>query len=167
MQHSPQHAAAAGKHAPDAHDRPYFRLLVMAVLSFISMYLLMYAMVDSIWNIYPSLNQFYMAGLMAAPMVVIELLLMSSMYRDKKRNILILAVSVVLFSGFFVFIRQQAAVGDEDFLKSMIPHHAGAILMCQEAGLQDAETRALCEQIVAGQQAEIDQMKAILERLGE
>jgi hypothetical protein len=38
----------------------YVRLLAMAVLSFISMYVLMYAMVDRIENVYPNFNQFYM-----------------------------------------------------------------------------------------------------------
>jgi hypothetical protein len=39
-------------------------------LSFISMYVLMYAMVDRFANVYPNFNQFYMAGLMTAPMVL-------------------------------------------------------------------------------------------------
>jgi Tfp pilus assembly protein PilN len=50
--------------------------------------------------------------------------------------------SVVLGLLFFVGIRQQAAIGDIQFLKSMIPH-------------------------VAGQQAEIDRMNAMLAGLGE
>jgi len=44
-------------------------------------------------------------------------------------------------------------------LRSMIPHHAGAILMCEQAPIRDAEIRKLCETIISGQQAEIDQMK--------
>jgi uncharacterized protein (DUF305 family) len=47
----------------------------------------------------------------------------------------------------------------------MIPHHAGAILMCEEAELQDAEIEELCDTIIAGQQAEIDQRKAKLQEL--
>jgi uncharacterized protein (DUF305 family) len=47
----------------------------------------------------------------------------------------------------------------------MIPHHAGAILMCEEAPIQDAEIRRLCRSIIAGQQAEIDEMKARLSAL--
>lgn len=51
----------------------------------------------------------------------------------------------------------------------MIPHHAGAILMCEEARLQNPEIRKLCESIISGQQAEIAQMKALLgkDRQGE
>jgi uncharacterized protein (DUF305 family) len=143
----------------------YAGLLVMTVLSFVSMYILMYAMVDRFANIYGNLNQFYMAGLMTAPMVVIELAVMRAMYENKKFNVAIMVAAVVLGLLFFAGIRQQAAIGDTQFLKSMIPHHAGALLMCSEATVADAEIQQLCKTILAGQQAEIDQMKAILARL--
>lgn len=143
----------------------YVYLAIMAVLSFISMYILMYAMVDRFANVYPSFNQLYMAGLMTAPMIVIELALMGMMYENKNLNVLIIIVSILAGVTFFTGIRQQTAIGDEQFLKSMIPHHAGAILMCNEAPIQDAEIKSLCENIVSGQQSEIDQMKAILPRL--
>ena len=51
----------------------YAHLATMTVLSFIAMFILMYAMVDRFANVYPNVNQAYMAGLMAAPMVMIEL----------------------------------------------------------------------------------------------
>ena len=46
----------------------------------------------------------------------------------------------------------------------MIPHHAGAILMCQNAPLQAAELKQLCRSIVTSQEAEIAKMKALLEK---
>ena len=46
------------------------------------MYVLMYAMVDRMDNVVMNVNQLYMAALMAAPMVVIELVVMRGMYRD-------------------------------------------------------------------------------------
>ena len=142
-------------------------LLIMTVLSFISMYVFMYAMVDTFANVYPNFNQFYMAGLMTAPMVLIELLLMGSMYRNKTANIVITAASIVALGAFFLMIRQQTAVADTQFLKSMIPHHAAAILMCEKAPVQDTEIKQLCRTIISSQQKEIDQMKAklrVLER---
>ena len=63
-------------------------------------------------------------------------------------------------------IRKQTAIGDRQFLRSMIPHHAGAILMCQQASVTDAEIKRLCEGIISSQQREIDQMKARLRQLG-
>jgi hypothetical protein len=155
-------------HTSQNHDMQkthYIRLLIMAVLSFISMYILMYAMVNILGNVLPNINQFYMAGLMTAPMIVIEVLLMSVMYHNQRLNALIIAGSILLGIVFFVLIRQQTAVGDRQFLRSMIPHHAGAILMCEQASLEDAEIRELCEGIITSQQQEIDRMKALLREL--
>jgi hypothetical protein len=148
-------------------NKHYVRLAIMAVLSFIAMYILMYAMVDRFHNVYPNFNQFYMAALMAAPMVLIEIVLMSAMYHNKRLNIAIAAASVIALLGFWFAVRQQAAIGDEQFLKSMIPHHAGAILMCEKASLKDAELKELCKNIISSQKAEIDQMKAKLVELDQ
>lgn len=144
-------------------DKTHYRsLLIMTLLSFISMYVLMYAMVDSPANVFPSFNQFYMAGLMTAPMVIIEMLLMKGMYDNKRWNALILGITVVAGIVFFGFIRQQTAITDKQFLRSMIPHHAGAILMCEKAPLHDANVKELCRNIIVNQRTEIEQMKALL-----
>ena len=137
----------------------------MVVLSFISMYALMYAMVNTFENVYPNFNQFYMAGLMTAPMVVIELAVMGAMYHNKKMNLVIIAAGVIALIVFWILIRQQTAISDKQFLKSMIPHHAGAILMCEKAPIQDPQIRELCRTIISGQQAEILQMKNKLKEL--
>lgn len=143
----------------------YNKLYIMAVLSFISMYILMYAMVDTFSNVFLNINQFYMAGLMSAPMILIEIILMGSMYMDKRLNSIIIAVSSLMLIGFFLFIRQQSVVSDKQFLRSMIPHHASAILMCEKANIQDPEIKDLCQSIISNQQQEIDQMKAKLQEL--
>ncbi len=143
----------------------YMHLGIMTVLSFISMYILMYSMVDRFENIYSSFNQVYMAALMTAPMVFIEMLLMNMMYPDKKKNLLIILSSIVAGIAFFALIRFQLGIGDKQFLRSMIPHHAGAILMCKEASITDEEIKNLCNAIMQGQQREVDQMKTILNRL--
>lgn len=152
------HSATSGS----SGQSPYRRLLLMLALSFISMYVLMYAMVNSFANVYMNINQVYMAGLMAAPMGVIELALMRTMYHDKRLNAIVIVFSIVALALFWILIRQQTMVADRQFLRSMIPHHAGAILMCEEAPLQDSEIRALCKEIISSQQREIDQMKAKL-----
>lgn len=100
------------EHSQPSQENHYLRLAGMAVLSFISIYLLMYSMVDSFGDVYNSLNQVYMAGLMTAPMVVIEMLLMSAMYKNKKPNAIIIGMSCAMGIAFFVFIRQQTAISD-------------------------------------------------------
>lgn len=146
------------------HKQAYLKLLYMALLSFASMYILMYAMVNQFANVYPNINQFYMAGLMTMPMVLIEMIVMSSMYMDKNRNKLIIILSFIALVVFFLLIRYQSAVSDKQFLKSMIPHHAAAILMCQETKIKDPEINALCSNIISSQQQEIDQMKTLLNK---
>jgi uncharacterized protein (DUF305 family) len=157
-------------HTSQNHDMQknhYIRLLVMVVLSFISMYILMYAMTNTLRDVYPNLNQFYMAGLMTAPMIVIEVLLMGMMYDNKRLNMVIVAASIVAGIVFYMLIRQQVAITDRPFLRSMIPHHSSAILMCEKATLEDPEIRDLCESIITGQQQEIDQMRALLNELDD
>lgn len=140
----------------------YRHLVVMTALSFIVMYLLMYAMVNALPNVYVNVNEAYMAGLMAAPMPAFEVLLMRSMYSDRRRNRITIAVSALLLIVCWQAIRHQIAVTDHEFLRSMIPHHAGAILMCENARISDPRIEDLCGRIVASQQAEIAEMKEIL-----
>lgn len=151
----------------DMGKSEYGRLLVMIALSFLAMFVLMYAMVDAFANAVPNFNQFYMAGLMAAPMLILELLVMRAMYKDKRLNAVLIGIGAVALIGFWLLIRQQVGIGDRQFLKSMIPHHGGAILMCQQAQIRDPEVKALCGDIISGQEGQIDQMKATLERLDD
>lgn len=152
--------------AQQHHEHHHYKqLAVMGLLSFMAMYVLMYAMVDSTSNVYPNYNQFYMATLMAAPMVLIEILVMKGMYKNRKYNAVIIGASVLLTVLAFLFIRQQTIITDKQFLKSMIPHHAAAVLMCEKAPIKDAEIKQLCDNIISGQQAEIDQMKKKLDTL--
>jgi uncharacterized protein (DUF305 family) len=145
----------------------YSRLLLMIGLHFIAMYIFMYSMVNAFNNVFNSFNQVYMAALMTASMILIELPLMSSMYKSKKLNALIMAVGASVLIGSFLLIRSQALISDRQFLRSMIPHHAGAILMCEKASIEDREIKELCKTIMSGQQAEIDQMKGKLDELGK
>ena len=64
-------------HSKMAHAKsmsPYARFALMIGLSFLAMYVLMNAMVNTLPNAIPNYNQFYMAGLMTAPMVVLEMI---------------------------------------------------------------------------------------------
>ncbi|HZV37523.1 MAG TPA: DUF305 domain-containing protein [Pseudoxanthomonas sp.] len=150
-------------HADHAQAKgPYLRLAIMAALSFVAMYALMYAMVDAFANVYNSLNQAYMAGLMAAPMTLIELALMRSMYPRKALNGVLVVASIFVMLLCWYGIRKQAAISDQQFLRSMIPHHAGALLMCRENRLTNPDLRRLCREILASQQSEIDLMRSKL-----
>lgn len=143
----------------------YRKLAIMSFLSFIAMYILMFSMINTIGNFINNINMAYMAGLMVAPMIVFELGVMWAMYKNKTLNYLIIAGTIVAGLLLFLFIRQQTLVGDRQFLRSMIPHHSSAILMCRQSTISDPEIQQLCQEIIESQQQEIDQMNAIMERL--
>ncbi|WP_432768397.1 DUF305 domain-containing protein [Sphingopyxis sp.] len=128
------------------------------------MYLVMFVMIDRLSSFYNNLNMAYMTLMMVAPMVVLMIIAMPDMFPDKRRNILLLGGAALAFFGSFGLIRTQTTIGDQAFLRSMIPHHSGAVLMCAQARLSDPEVLELCRGIIAGQKAEIDQMKRILDR---
>lgn len=144
---------------------PYKRLIIMLILSFIAMYILMYSMANRLENVYPNINQFYMASLMTMPMIIIELTLMGKMYMNKKLNITLIALSTIALISFFLLIQFQTGVTDKQFLKGMIPHHAAAILMSEQSHSQDPEIKKLQKDIITSQQAEIKLMKAKLKEL--
>ncbi len=64
-------------------------------------------------------------------------------------------------------LMENGEYSDERFIDAMAPHHQGAVEMA-EVALENAEhqeLRQLARDIVTGQQAEIEQMSAIKERL--
>jgi uncharacterized protein (DUF305 family) len=99
-------------------------------------------------------------------MAVVMLIGMRSMFPSIRLNVVIGAVAAIVFAGSFIAMRTQAGVGNKQFLRAMIPHHSGAILMCEQSTITDPEISALCVQIVKSQTEEIAQMQTILERYG-
>lgn len=148
MQHDQKHATAM-----------YGRFIIMAVAMFAAMYFIMYAMIDELKNLIPNINNLYMTLLMTSAMLIIELIIMRKMYANKKINwvIVIVSISVATFSWFG--IREQINVGDKEFVKGMIPHHAAAILMSEKANLTDPELIQLQKEILKTQAEEIELMK--------
>ncbi|WEX75786.1 DUF305 domain-containing protein [Sinorhizobium numidicum] len=142
----------------------YGNLAINLVISLVLMYLVMFTMIDGLGDFYNNLNTFYMALMMVAPMAILMLLMMGSMYQSKRLNLVLYVGFVALFVAAFAFMRAQSFIGNEQFLRSMIPHHSGAILMCREATVSDPEIVALCGRIIESQRQEIVQMKGILSR---
>ena len=145
-------------------SKPYTMLGVNLLLSAIIMYLGMFAMIWSGGEFVQNINFFYMALIMWAPMAAVMLWTMKDMYPNTGLNLALYAVFTAVFLLSIWGMRGQLLVGDRQFLRSMIPHHSGAILMCERSNLADPEIRSLCDGIVRGQAQEIAQMKAILAR---
>jgi uncharacterized protein (DUF305 family) len=134
-------------------------------LALIVMYIVMFTMIDGIHDFRNNLNMFYMAVTMWAPMGIFMLATMPHMFSKGSLNVALYVLFAVLTIGSFTATRAQTLINDRQFIDSMIPHHSGAILMCREADLNDAELVDLCTEIIRAQRSEIDQMEQIRTRL--
>lgn len=156
---------AQGRMNCDMMRHHYQMLGLNLAISLVVMYVAMFAMIWSWGEFIQNINFFYMALVMWAPMAVVMLLTMKSMYRNARLNAVLYAGFALLFILSFAGIRAQSLVGDKQFLRSMIPHHSGAVLMCSKAQVSDPEIKQLCGNIIRSQTEEIDQMKAMMKRL--
>lgn len=153
--------------SPEMVRSHYLMLGLNLVISLTIMYFVMFTMIWSIEDFFNNLNMFYMALMMAMPMGILMLLMMRMMYPNKKLNLMLYGLFALLFILAFWAMRAQTIVGDQQFVRAMIPHHSGAILMCNRASIRDAEIRNLCFEpngIVESQTREIAQMNAFLAR---
>ena len=159
---SAQKGMSGMSHGSMGTMKPYLALALWFPAHVALMYVLMFAMIDSGTNFWNNSNMFYMAVLMAAPMTLLMVLTMPDMYTDRAKTWATVGAVALVGVVAFAAIRGQWGVSDRQFLRAMIPHHAGAILMCREATLIDPRVLELCRGIEAGQQSEIDLMTAIL-----
>lgn len=157
-----------GQMSEDMMRRHYMMFGLNLLISLVIMYLGMFAMIWSLGEFFNNTNVLYMSLIMLAPMGIAMLLTMGSMFINMKLNLILYAGLALLFVVAFAGLRAQALVGDRQFVRAMIPHHSGAILMCNRASIRDAEIRNICFKpngIVDSQKREIAQMEAILKRL--
>lgn len=145
-------------------ESSYKKLAAAVSINTVIMFFLTYVLIDRIAHFYVNINRIYMALIMAAPMVLVMLLVMRSMFKDKKLNTILYVTFGALTILLFFLMRTQTPVGNEQFLRSMIPHHSSAILMCEQSAITDPEISELCDEIVQAQEEEIAQMEAILAR---
>lgn len=149
--------------------RKHYGMLVLNVLiSAVIMYVVMFSMIWSTDAFVNNVNFAYMAVLMAMPMGVLMLIMMGPRCPDRRLNAGLHATFIVLFLLAFYATRDQSLVGDRQFLRSMIPHHSGALTMCRRADLRDPQVRELCfgpNGIVESQTREIEEMEHMLARL--
>lgn len=146
----------------DSTMRPYIQLILSLVISYFSMLGLMLTRVNVWENLYLSLNQFYMSGVMVSVMALIMMGTMWKMFSHKKLNVGIILGSIVVGMLSLYLVRTQTGVNDERFLDSMIPHHAAAILVCENADLSDERVQKLCREIIKAQEEEIRIMKGMM-----
>ena len=143
----------------------YGKFAIMLGTSFIIMYAVMFLNADVFDHLMLSYTRTYMTILMVAPMAFTMLLFMWGMYTNRKMNFIILGLSIIIFIIALVGLRLQTFIGDEQWMKAMIPHHSSAIMVSQKAHLKDPEAIKLAEEIIEAQEREIAKMKKMIYRL--
>lgn len=154
MDHSSNHSGGGSS---------YWRFMAMVATSTAIMFGLMYLNTFELDHVFWSETRFWMMFVMGGMMMIVMLLFMWGMYRDTKKNVIILAVGAVVFAGALWLVRSQATVDDEDYMSAMIPHHSIAIMTSARANISDPRVRKLADSIIAAQVKEIAEMKLLLE----
>ena len=143
----------------------YARFGVMIGTSTAVMLGLMYLNTYQLDHVFGSQTRFWMAIVMGAAMAVVMLLFMRGMYQNRRANAVILGGSALMFALALWLVRSQSTVDDVSWMKAMIPHHSIAILTSERAHLDDPRVRELADGIIATQQKEIAEMKALIDDL--
>ena len=154
MDHSSNHSGGGNS---------YWRFMAMVATSTAIMFGLMYLNTFELDHVFWSETRFWMMFVMGGMMMIVMLLFMWGMYRDTRKNVIILAVGAVVFAGALWLVRSQATVDDEEYMAAMIPHHSIAIMTSARANISDPRVRELADSIIAAQVKEIAEMKLLLE----
>jgi peptidoglycan/LPS O-acetylase OafA/YrhL len=140
----------------------YWRFMAMVATSTVLMFFLMYVNTYDADHIFWSETRFWMMFVMGAMMMVVMLLFMWGMYKDKTRNFIILGVAAVTFALALWLVRSQTTVTDSEYMQAMIPHHSIAIMTSERAHIRDPRVRKLAHDIILAQRREIAQMKYLI-----
>ncbi|MBU1287433.1 MAG: DUF305 domain-containing protein [Alphaproteobacteria bacterium] len=141
----------------------YTKFGAMIATSTVVMLGLMYLNTYEWGHVFWSETRFYMAFLMGAAMAAIMLAFMLGMYKNRRANIGIFAASAAVFILALFLVRSQATIGDESWMRAMIPHHSIAILTSERANIDDVRVRELADGIIKAQRREIKEMKWLLD----
>lgn len=146
----------------------YLKFFAMIGTSMIAMFFLMYThsyqIIDHFWF---SETRLFMTMIMGGAMMIIMLLYMLQMYKNRKMNIAILALGFLLIAGSIWLVRSQITVTDTDYMEGMIPHHSIAILTSERSQIKDVRVRELADKIIKAQRKEIMEMQWLINDIKE
>ena len=143
----------------------YIRFLAMIATSTAVMFGLMYLNTYAYEHIFYSETRAYMAIVMGSTMAIIMLGFMLNMYKNKKINIAIFIIAIILFTGSLYLVRSQITVNQTSYMKAMIPHHSIAIMTSERAKIIDPRVRELADSIIEAQRREIAEMRYLIREL--
>ncbi len=141
----------------------YMKFFAMIATSMVAMFFLMYLnsyqIIDHFWF---SETRLFMTMIMGGAMIIIMLLYMLNMYKDKNKNIITLIFGVLLIGAAIGLVRSQVTVSDVNYMEGMIPHHSIAILTSDRSQIKDVRVRELADEIIEAQRREIMEMQWLI-----
>lgn len=146
----------------------YLRFGAMIATSTAVMYALTYTNLFSFAHARWSEERAYMAVLMGSAMAIVMLGFMwGRMYKSTVLNVAIMVAALVVGGTAYALSQTQTLVGDEAYMKGMIPHHSIAILTSERASIEDVRVRELADGISKTQVEEIREMDWLLDDIAE
>jgi len=155
------------QHEHEGGGGNYWRFMAMVSTSTVIMFFLMYANTFDADHLFWSETRFWMMFVMGAMMMIVMLLFMWGMYKDRTKNFIILGVGAIVFALALWLVRSQTTVDDEEYMAAMIPHHSIAIMTSERASIKDPRVRKLAHDIILAQRREIAQMKYLITDIEE
>ncbi|MEQ8879625.1 MAG: DUF305 domain-containing protein [Fulvivirga sp.] len=150
------------------NDSNYLKFFAMIATSMVAMFFLMYThsyqIIDHFWF---SETRFFMTLIMAGSMIIIMLLYMLNMYQNRKANMAIIGLGLLLIAGGIGLVRSQVTVTGVDYMEGMIPHHSIAILTSERSQIKDIRVRKLADEIIKAQRREIMEMDWLINDIRE
>jgi len=144
-------------------SKSYAKFFGMIVTSGVFMFIVMYLNTYELSHVFFSETRLYMTILSVSVMGVIMLSFMGHMLTNKRVNIGIVAVCVLVFASSLFLVRSQTTIDDVDYMEGMIPHHSIAILTSERANISDPRVRELADKIIQAQKKEINEMKMLIQ----
>jgi hypothetical protein len=151
----------------EQHDKmmmvSWGKFTAMIATSVIAMFFLMYQLVYSFEHATFSLTRLVSSLVMGGVMTLIMLGFMWKMIEGVAVKAAVLVGAVVVGVAILAINRDQTLIGDEDFMKSMIPHHSIAINNARKSDIRDPRVRRLADEIIESQVREIAEMQWLLD----
>ncbi|GAB2526389.1 DUF305 domain-containing protein [Paramicrobacterium agarici] len=147
----------------DHSTKMYLRFAAMILTGMVLMYWVMFTGSWEWSHVHFSQSRVFMALVMGGTMGLVMLAWMLGMYKNRKANIAVIVVSVLLIGGGIALDRSQITVGDTAFMRAMIPHHSLAITRAERFQNQDVRVCELAVEISESQRREILEMNWLIQ----
>ena len=162
---------APGHTAQNGHDRMptqmYLRFGAMILTGMVVMYGVMFLGSWEWSHVRWSQSRMFMALTMGGTMGLVMLAWMLNMYRNTTANVIVVGLSLLLFTVGIVLDRTQMTVDDTAFLNAMIPHHSLAITRSERFNVDDVRVCELAVAISEAQRREILEMEWLIDDIAQ